>query len=224
MEGVGSSKRGRAALYARVSTSRDQSPAMQLDALRQVAQQRGWEVAGEFVDIGQSGAKDRRPELDRLMQMVGRGGVDVVLVWRFDRFARSVRHLVLALEDFRARGIEFVSVADAIDTSTPAGRFTFHVIAAVAELEREIIRERVRGGLHSAKRRGVRIGRPKAIVDVSRARVLIHHDGFSVRKAAKVLGIGAATLTRALQSGPISGAPKTSLTAVAQVPVISEAA
>src|SRR6266568_654869 len=186
----------RVALYARTSTSRDQNPAMQLEDLRRLAQQRGWEIVGEFVDVGYSGSKDRRPELDRMMGEIGRGKIDVVAVWRFDRFARSVRHLVVALEDFRARGIDFISASDGIDTSTPAGRFTFHVIGAVAELEREIIRERTRAGLASARRRGVRIGRPSVVVDLARARML-REQGTSLRKVAQELGIGAATLCRA---------------------------
>jgi len=144
------------ALYARTSTH-DQNPGMQIDELRRVAGQRGWQVVGEYVDAGHSGAKDRRPELDRMMGDVHRGKVDTVMVWKFDRFARSVRHLVSALEDFRARNVDFVSVTDGIDTSTPAGRFTFHVISAVAELEREMIRERTRCGIAAARRRGSRI-------------------------------------------------------------------
>lgn len=119
----------RVASYARVST-RDQHCEMQLHGLRQMSAQRGWTVVGEFVDVGVSGSKDRRPELDKLTKAVNRGRVDVVAVWRFDRFARSVRHLVLALDEFRAKGVDFVSKEDGIDTSTPAGRFTFHVIPA----------------------------------------------------------------------------------------------
>ena len=118
----------RVLLYARTSTVRIKSPAMQLEALRGLAEQRGWNIVAEYVDAGQSGAKDCRPQLDALMRHVHRGGVDVVAVWRFDRFARLVRHLVTALEDFRARGLDFVSMQDAIDTSTPTGRFTFAVI------------------------------------------------------------------------------------------------
>ena len=129
----------RVALYARNSVARDAHPAAQLDALRQLAAQRGWVIVGEYVDIGQSGSKDRRPELDKLMAHVHKGGVNVVGVFRFDRFARSVRHLVVALDDFRSRGVDFVSVNDCIDrASTSTGRFTFAIIAAVTELETRV--------------------------------------------------------------------------------------
>lgn len=189
-------KRVHAGLYCRVSTT-DQRPEMQIEDLRRVAAQRGWEVIGEYVDIGHSGGKDRRPELDRLMADVHRGKVDVVACWKFDRFARSVRHLVLALEEFRARGVDFVSLHDGIDTSTPAGRFTFHVIAAVAELEREMIRERTRAGMEAARRRGAKIGRPRVRVDMAKAAQLVGR--MSVREAAQQLGVGATTLRRALR-------------------------
>jgi len=188
----------RVALYARVSTT-DQHPGMQVDELRRVCAQRGWEIAGEYVDAGYSGSKDRRPELDRLMGDVHRGMVGVVLVWRFDRFARSVRHLVSALEDFRSRSVDFISVMDGIDTCTPAGRFTFHVVAAVAELERELIRERTRAGIAAARRRGAHVGRPRAKIDLVRAKALMA-SGQSFRQAARTLGIGTATLFRALRS------------------------
>ncbi|MGK3997595.1 recombinase family protein [Sorangium sp. So ce1024] len=151
-----------------MSTS-DQSVDLQLDGLRHLAEQRRWAVVGEYVDHGISGAKDRRPELDRLMKDAHRGKLDLVACWRFDRFARAVRHLVIALDDFRARGIDFISMHDGIDTSTPAGRFSFTIIAAMAELERELIRERTKAGLQAAKRRGAKLGRPR-VLTISRER------------------------------------------------------
>ncbi len=190
----------RAALYARVSTA-DQNPALQLDGLRRLAEQRGWSIVGEYVDQGVSGSKDRRPELDKLMKDVHRGRLDLVACWRFDRFARSVRHLVLALDEFRAKGVDFVSVHDGIDTSTPAGRFSFTIIAAVAELERELIRERTRAGLASARQRGARLGRPPVTFDLDLAAKL-RADGRSIRWIAKKMGLKVATLHRALGAVP----------------------
>jgi len=203
------------ALYARVSTT-DQHPGMQVDELRRVCAQRGWQIVGEYVDAGHSGSKDRRPELDRLMGDVNRGKIGIVLVWRFDRFARSVRHLVTALEDFRARSVDFISVMDGIDTSSPAGRFTFHVIAAVAELERKLIRERTRAGIAAARRRGAQVGRPRVKIDIVRAKALMT-SGQSFRQAARILGIGTATLFRALRSRE-TDVSKTSEDEVVQVP------
>jgi DNA invertase Pin-like site-specific DNA recombinase len=196
------------ALYARVSTT-DQHPGMQVEELRRACSQRGWEIVGEYVDSGYSGIRDRRPELDHLMGDVHRGKVGVVLVWRFDRFARSVRHLVSALEDFRARSVDFISLQDGIDTCTPAGRFTFHVVAAVAELERELIRERTRAGIAAARRRGAHVGRPRAKIDLVRAKALMA-SGKSFRQAARELGIGTATLHRALRSRQADEVPNQS--------------
>ena len=218
----------RVAIYARTSTSRDQSPAMQLDELRPMAEQRGWNVVGEFVDHGVSGSKDRRPELDRLMASVRKGGADapgIVAVWRFDRLARSVRHLVNAMEEFRVRGIEFVSVADGVDTSTPTGRFTFHVIAALAEMEREVIRSRVQSVVDAARRRGVRLGRPRVRIDLDRGRALLAEPGASVRQVSKLLGVGASTLAAALKapSAMYKGAPKTLAADGAGEPIFPEA-
>ncbi len=191
----------RVALYARVSTARDQTPALQLDELRAVAKQRGWTVVGDYVDVGQSGGKERRPELDKMQDDVRRGRIDIVACWRFDRFARSVRHLVLALEDFRARGVEFVSLRDGIDTTTPAGRFGFHIIAAVAELERELIRDRTRAGLAAARRRGATLGRPKVVVNMERFEEL-RRRGLSFREMAKELNASPATLHRDRSATP----------------------
>jgi DNA invertase Pin-like site-specific DNA recombinase len=188
-------KTPRVAIYARVSTS-DQRPDLQIHELRVLATQRGWTIMGEYVDQAASGSKDRRPELDRLMVDVTRGKIDIVVVWKFDRFARSLKHLITALDDFRARGIDFLSACDAVDTSTPTGRFTFSVIAAVAELERDVIRERTRAGIAAARRRGVRVGRPRVEVDVDAARRLLATGG-SVRSVARTLRVGASTLARA---------------------------
>ena len=196
-----SARRPRVALYARTSTVRDQNPAMQLTGLRRLAEERGWEITGEYVDHGFSGSTDRRPQLDALMKHVHRGGLQAVLVWRFDRFARSTRHLLTALEEFRVRGVDFVSLNDAIDTSTPTGRFIFSIIAAVAEFEKEIVRERVLGGLDAARQRGQQLGRPRASIDLDEARRLLA-TGVSLRKAATKLGVGATTLTRALRGSP----------------------
>ena len=196
---VGTARRPRrVAIYARTSTVREQSPAMQLTALRRLAEERGWEIVGEYVDHGFSGSTDKRPQLEALMKHVHRGGLQAVCVFRFDRWARSTRHLLSSLEEFRVRGIDFISLNDSIDTSTPNGRFTFAIIAAVAELEREIIRERVRGGLDAARQRGQQLGRPRAVIDLEAARNLIA-SGVSMRKAALTLKVGATTLTRALR-------------------------
>ena len=137
------------ALYARVSTE-GQDPEVQLVALRAHAAQRGWQVV-EFVDRGVSGTKKRRPALDRLMKATWAGEFQIVLVWRFDRFARSVKHLVAALETFRSLHIGFVSLQEQLDTSTPIGQAMFTIIGAMAQLERDIIRERVKAGLERAK-------------------------------------------------------------------------
>lgn len=187
----------RVALYARVST-REQSPDLQLDALRSLVAQRGWEVVGEYVDHGVSGTKTKRPALDRLMQDTHAGRCDVVAVWKFDRFARSTQHLVTALNDFRDRNVEFVSVQDGIDTTTAAGRMVFGVIASLAEFERELIVERVKAGLAAARRRGRRGGRPRVRVDIGRA-LALRGSGMPLRAIARELGIGVATVSRALE-------------------------
>lgn len=153
------------AIYARVSTMNGQDPEMQLRELREYCQRRGWTVVAEYVDAGISGAKERRPELDRLLADAHRRLFDSAVVWRFDRFARSVSHLLRALETFRSLGIEFVSLSEQVDTSTPTGKLVFTVLGAVAELERSLITERVRAGLRNARAKGRRLGRPRSGVD-----------------------------------------------------------
>ena len=178
----------RVALYARVSKNNGQDPETQLIALREDAGHRGMTVIDEYVDIGISGAKDRRPELDRLMTDARRRKFDAVLVARFDRFARSTKHLVLALEEFNSLGIDFVSLNESIDTSTPMGKMIFTVIGAVAELERSLIRERVMMGLDRATRQGKRLGRPQKLVDRQQVAIL-QAKGFSLRQIALELNV-----------------------------------
>ena len=186
----------RTALYARVSTSKNgQSPEMQLRELREYCERRGWNVAGEYIDTGICGAKDRRPELDRLMVDAHKRRFDVVAVWKFDRFARSVSHLLRALDTFRVLGIEFVSLSESLDTATPAGRMVFTVLGAVAELERSLIAERVRAGLRNARAKGKRLGRPRVAVDSARIGHL-RAQGLSWATIAAELGIGEGTVYR----------------------------
>jgi DNA invertase Pin-like site-specific DNA recombinase len=151
-----------AGLYARVSTSRKgQDPKMQITELRQYCARRGWEVAREYIDHGVSGAKDTRPALDRLMQDCRKRLVDAVIVYRYDRFARSLRFLVNALSEFDSLGIHFISLHESVDTSTPNGRLIFGIFASIAEFERELISGRIRSGLEAARARGRRLGRPR---------------------------------------------------------------
>jgi DNA invertase Pin-like site-specific DNA recombinase len=187
----------RAALYARVSTHTGQDPEMQLLELRDYCHRRGWEFAGEYVDIGVSGSRERRPQLDRLLTDCRRRCIDAVVVYRYDRFARSLRQLVNALAEFDALGILFVSLHEGVDTSTPNGRLVFGIFASIAEFERELIRERVRSGLAAARTRGARLGRPRRYVDASRVSDL-RARGQSWREIGDELGVAMSTARAAL--------------------------
>lgn len=190
----------RVALYARVSTSNHgQDVTLQTRELKEFIECRGWQLAGEYVDLGISGSKDRRPELDRLMADARSREFDAVLVWKFDRFARSVSHLLRALETFQALGIDFVSLSESLDTSTPTGKMVFTVLGAVAELERSLIVERVKAGLRNARAKGKRLGRPRVALDVCRVAEL-HNAGVSWPQIAKQLGCGVGTAHRAFHS------------------------
>ncbi len=184
------------ALYARVSTE-GQDPEVQLAALRAHAAQRGWQVVEEFVDRGVSGTTERRPALDRLMKAAWAGHFQVVLVWRFDRFARSVKHLVAALETFRSLQVGFVSLQEQLDTSTPIGQAMFTIIGAMAQLERDIIRERVKAGLERAKARGIRLGRPRVPVAADEL-VTLRAQGLSFGEMARRLRCSRSTVRRYL--------------------------
>src|ERR1035437_6625859 len=156
----------RVARYARVSTLNGQHPEMQLADLREYASRRGWQIAGEYVDEGVSGSKESRPELNRLMADAQRRKFDIVLVWKIDRFGRSLRHLVNALADLDSYGVTFASLKDNLDLSTPSGRLMFQIIGAMAEFERALIQERVKAGLHNARRNGKKLGSPRRDVDL----------------------------------------------------------
>ncbi len=183
-------KSNRVAIYARVSTTNHgQDVTLQTRELRQFAEARGWKIADEYVDEGISGTKDKRPALDRLMSDAHKRKFDVVVCWRFDRFARSVSHLLRALENFNALGVAFVSLSENVDTTTPTGKMIFTVLGAVAELERSLIVERVRAGLRNARAKGKRLGRPRKVVDASRIGRL-RARGRSWAKIAEELGVG----------------------------------
>ncbi len=191
----------KAGIYTRVSTSnKGQSPEMQLRELREFCQRRGWQVHGEYVDNGVSGTRQHRPELDRLLADCRRRQVDTVVVYRYDRFARSLRRLVNALEEFRALGIDFVSLHEGVDTSTPNGRLVFGIFASIAEFERELIRDRVRSGLAAARARGKRLGRPRVLVDAAKV-ARLRAQGASWASISEKLGISRGTAQRAILGG-----------------------
>lgn len=189
------------ALYARVSTE-SQDPEVQLQAIRSHGTQRGWEIVEEFIDRGYSGARERRPALDRMMEAAWAGKFEAAVVWRFDRFARSVKHLIEALEKFRNLKIHFISLQEQFDTSTPIGQAMFTIIGAMAQLERDIIRERVKAGLDRARAKGVRLGRPKALAYSDQV-IELRGQGLSLQEIARKLQCSRSTIRRRLKGAPI---------------------
>ena len=169
---------------------------MQTRELREYCERRSWQIAGEYVDAGISGSKESRPELDRLRADAKRRRFDAVVVYRYDRFARSLRQLVNALEEFRSLGIEFVSLHEGVDTSTPNGRLVFGIFASIAEFERELIRDRVRSGLKNARAKGKRLGRPEKSVDIAQISAL-RASGASWRAISERLNVSTRTARRA---------------------------
>lgn len=195
-------KSHRVAIYARVSTTNHgQDVTLQTREVRQFAEARGWQIVGEYVDSGISGSKERRPQLDALMADARRRRFDCVLVYRYDRFARSLRQLVNALEEFRTLGIDFVSLHEGVDTSTPNGRLVFGIFASIAEFERELIRDRVLSGLRNARAKGKRLGRPRKFADASRIATL-RTQGRSWREICAETGLTKGTAQRAVYSLP----------------------
>lgn len=190
----------RAVLYARVSRA-DQSIALQLDEGKAIIARRGWELVETFIDEGVSGAKASRPGLDAMLEAARRHRFDVLVVWRSDRLFRSLSNMVQTIEELSARRIDFVSVMEPFDTSTPSGRLLFQIVSAMAEFERALIVERSMAGVAAARRRGKHPGRPRVAVDLERARKELARRGASMRSVAKKLGVTRSTLQRALAGG-----------------------
>lgn len=188
----------RIALYARVSTMEQFTECQLLDLRRYVAD-RGWNIYREYCDEV-TGTKDSRPALNKLMNDARKRKFDVILVWRFDRFARSTRHLINALEEFRNLGIDFVSFQENIDTSSPLGAAIFTIISAVAQLEKDIISERVKAGLRRAKQNGKTLGRPRCKFDIKKVKEL-RAQGLTLAAIGKKFSSSGPTIYRALNEG-----------------------
>jgi len=187
-----------AAIYVRVSTQ-DQHVDMQVSDLRSYCQQRGFKIYKEYSDQGISGTKDKRPGLDALMADARKKKFDAVLCWRFDRFARSTRHLITALEEFRHLGIDFISFQENIDTSSPLGKAIFTIVSAIAELERTIIVERIRGGIRKARENGKKLGRPRTLNLNMEQIKRLRGQGLSFSKISRQVGACPATIYQALR-------------------------
>jgi DNA invertase Pin-like site-specific DNA recombinase len=188
------------AIYTRVSTN-DQSVQMQSFDLKGYCQQRGFEVYKEYSDQGVSGTKDKRPALDELMDDARKKKFDAVLCWRFDRIARSTKHLITALEEFRHLNIDFISYQENIDTSSPLGKAMFTIVSAIAELERNILLERVRAGLKRAKENGAILGRPRRLdLDIKKLQEMRNKEKLSLREIAKRVKASPATVYKSLKN------------------------
>ena len=194
----------RAALYLRVSTL-DQHPETQLYDLQQLAEQRQFQIVEQYTDKV-SGTRARRFGLDKMLADARRGAFEVVLVWACDRIARSVRHFLEVLDEFNHLNIEFVSFREQLDTGGPLGRAVVIIIGAIAELERNLIVERVRAGMRRARMDGQHIGRPRLSIDRA-ALIRDRRRGFSLREVAKMHHLSRTSVARCLQQPTPSGEP-----------------
>jgi DNA invertase Pin-like site-specific DNA recombinase len=184
----------RVALYARVSTlDKGQDPETQLVQLRQYAQARNFEVITEFIDYA-SGTSEDRTQYKLMMAAVKKRKIDVVLVWRYDRFARSTQALVNALKEFQSLGIDFISYQENIDTTTPTGELIFHVMASLAQFESSLISQRVKAGMARAKAQGKHIARPPIAKEFQAKIIELQQEGVSMNKISKTLGIAYGTV------------------------------
>lgn len=188
------------AIYARVSTiDKGQDVDLQLNDLRAYAQARGWRIYHEYVDKGQSGGKERRPSLDALMDDCRKRRIDAILVWRLDRLGRSLRHLVNTLEELKHLGVSFISFKENLDFTTSTGQLMFHLLAAFAQFEKDLIKERVIAGLANARSKGKKLGRPGKELDPDKVREL-KQTGKSIREIARALGVSTTPILKILRS------------------------
>jgi len=183
------------AIYARVSTDR-QKVDMQLNELRQFVDRSGWNIHEEYIDQNFSGGNTKRPAFTAMMDAARKRKFDLLLVWKLDRLSRSLKDLIVTLDDLRAFGIDFVSYDNNLDTSTPTGKLVFQIVGAVAEFEKEIIRERVVAGLATARNKGKRLGRPPVSKYVYDQALKMRSEGLSFRNIGKVLGIDEGTIRK----------------------------
>ncbi len=188
----------RVGVYARVSTTdKGQDTELQLKDLRAFAHARGWQVHEEYVDEGLSGMLTKRPALDRLLTACRHRQIDVVLVWRLDRLGRSLKHLIMMLDELKSLGVAFVALHEQIDCTTATGQLMLHLLGAFAEFERALIRERVKAGLAHARTKGQRLGRPRLVIDSARVKAL-RKDGRSIRQIAQTLHISSGSVHKTL--------------------------
>jgi DNA invertase Pin-like site-specific DNA recombinase len=187
-----------AAIYTRVSTSANQSVEMQLRDLRQLAQQRGFEIVAEYCDEGFSGSSDSRPQLDRMLADAQKGKFSAILIWRLDRLGRSLQHLVRLFENFRVWNIALISYGEGLDFSTSMGKLFYQLSGAFAEFERDCIRERVKAGLRNAKAKGVKLGRKRVSLDLAAIQAL-RAEGHSISTIAQRTGYSTGSIFRTLK-------------------------
>lgn len=195
----------RVGIYARVSTvDKGQDVELQLSELRAYANARGWGIFKEYVDIGQSGSKEQRPSFNQLMEDARRRKIDIILVWRLDRFGRSLKQLVVSLDELKTLGVGFVSLKESLDFTTPTGRLMLHLLGAFAEFEKDLIRERVIAGVAHARAKGKRLGRPNGNVDLQKL-LGLRQQGFSIREISKEMNISIGFVHKSLRNCPPQG-------------------
>ena len=191
-------KKKTAAIYARVSTDK-QKAEMQVVELKVFVKRRGFSLGQIYIDQGFTGGNIQRPAFGKMMEDAHKRSFDVLIVWKLDRLSRSLKDLITTLETLGSLGVDFISYDNSLDTSTPTGKLVFHVVGSVAEFERDIIKERVRAGLANARRNGKRLGRPSILAKVSPKIYILKENGLSNRMIASRLGVGEATVRRALK-------------------------
>lgn len=182
------------ALYARVSTfEKGQDPQTQLLQLREYSSKRGFEIVGEFVDYA-SGKTEERSQYKKMIELARKRQIDVILVWRYDRFARSTHALISAMKDFQRLGVDFISYQENIDTTTPTGELIFHIMASLAQFESSLISQRVKAGMQRAKAQGKHISRPKIVTGKQQQILALYQKGLSMNQIHKDLKIAYGTV------------------------------